>query len=431
VVRRLDAASLILVPVLLKYRAVQGALGLARTPGEMVLFSAKPDSFVHASGMLAFWPASGALTTEEFLFPGITAVALVAASSVAGIRRWRRRPSGRSPLVFYASAALIVWALAFGPSPPDSPWFRPYDALVWLPGFDALRVPARFAMLATLCLGIAAGLAFARLAPERPARLRLFAACAIAGLAMDGWMRAMPLAIPPGRVILPEVPDAVVLELPANEGEVDTAAMFRAMLHRRPIVNGYSGHTPPHYMILSLALRRSDPSVLTELARGRPLAIIVNYAHDPGADYLRLVEGLPGIQALGGSSAGAVFVLPPLPAARVPPIGEAWPASIRQSGTNGVVMDLGVIRAVRTVGFALRWHCRELDPRIAVEISPDGSQWSTVWEDWTGGPAFAAALRNPLEAPVRLTLPDVRARYLRVHPVPPWLARELRAFGPE
>jgi hypothetical protein len=410
---------------------VQRALGVARTAGEMVLFSAKPDSFLHASGMLALWPASGAQTTEEFLFPGITAVALAAAGSAGAIRRWQRRPFGRSPLVFYTLAALIMWSLAFGPSPPDSPWLRPYDALAWLPGFDALRVPARFAMLATLCLATAAGLAFARLAPERRLLLRLFTACAFAGLAMDGWMRAMPLATPPGRVILPDVPDAVVVELPANEGIVDTGAMFRSMLHRRPIVNGYSGHTPPHYVILSLALRRSDTSVFAELARGRPLVIIVNQAHDPGGEYQRLVEGLPGIQALGGSSAGAVFVLPPVPAGRVAPVGEAWPASIRESGTNGVVMDLGVIRTVRTVGFALRWHYRELDPRIAVEASTDGTAWSTVWEDWTGGPAFAAALRDPREAPVRLTVPDVSARYLRVHPVPKWLARELKVFGPE
>jgi hypothetical protein len=32
---------------------------------------------------------------------------------------------------------------------------------------------------------------------------------------------------------------------------------------------------------------------------------------------------------------------------------------------------------------------------------------------------------------VRLTIPDVTARYARVHPVAPWLRRELRVFGPK
>jgi hypothetical protein len=32
---------------------------------------------------------------------------------------------------------------------------------------------------------------------------------------------------------------------------------------------------------------------------------------------------------------------------------------------------------------------------------------------------------------VRLTIPDVTTRYVRVHPVAPWLRRELRVFGPK
>ena len=54
----------------------------------------------------------------------------------------------------------------------------------------------------------------------------------------------------------------------------------------------------------------------------------------------------------------------------------------------------------------------------------------TAWESWTGGPALAGALENALENPVRITLPDVTARYLRIHPAPRWLARELTVYGP-
>jgi hypothetical protein len=32
--------------------------------------------------------------------------------------------------------------------------------------------------------------------------------------------------------------------------------------------------------------------------------------------------------------------------------------------------------------------------------------------------------------PVRLTLPDVPARYIRVHPAPRWLEREIAAYAP-
>lgn len=427
------AASLPLLPVLLKYAAVQRSLGLARTSGEMALFSAKPASFLHASGMLAFWPSAATGTTEEFLFPGITPVALVMAGfGASGFAGGRRTWKG-SPFVFYTGAALLMWALALGPAPPGTTsfgWLRPYTLLTFLPGFDALRVPARFAMLATLCLATASGLAFARIAPRRRVHRMVLATAVVAGLAVDGWMQRMPLAAPPGRVALPEMAQAAVLELPVDEGAVGTAAMYRSMTHHQPLVNGYSGHTPPHFAILSIALRRGDPSVFAELARRRPLVIFANASFDPHGSLRSLVEGLPGIQARGGTSAGSMFVLPRMAASRVAPAGEPWTASVRASEPDQLELDLGATRTVRTIGFPLRWHYAELDRRLAIEASVDGKTWATVWEDWTGGPALAAALEDPLEAPVRLTIPDVPMRYLRVHPAPLWMRRELRAYAP-
>ena len=394
----------------------------------MTLFSATPASFFHASDMLALWPSTPTATTEASLFPGATAVALVIAGCAAGLLRWRRPSLRRSPFVFYAAAVAIMWAFAFGPAPPDSPdrWLHPYTLLAWLPGFNSLRVPARFAMLGTLCLAIAAGLAVARVLPERRPLRTLVAALAIAGLAADGWMVSMPLAAPPGRVILPDVPDAVVLELPANGGVTDRAAMYRSMQHGRPIVNGYSGHTPQHYVILSRALRRQDPGVLTELARGRPLVISVNPSFDYGNHLLSLVEGIPGIQPRGSSSGGALFVLPAKPAARVAPVGDPWPVTFRAAPKDYLDIDLGTPRIVRTIGFALRWRHETFDRRMAIEGSLDGQTWWTIWDDWTGAPAFVAAVEQPLEVPVRITVPDVSARYVRVHPAARWLQREIK-----
>jgi hypothetical protein len=427
------ASSLPLVPVLLRYAAVQRHLGLSRTPEEMVNFSARPVAFFHASGLLRFWPTAPAATTEEFLFPGLTPIVLVVAAGIATARRRTGTPATQSAFVFYACAAALMWALALGPAPAGAPILaslRPYTALTWLPGYDALRVPARFAMLATLCAAVASGLAFARLAPNGRTGFRLFAVFCLSGFAIDGWMRPMPLATPPGRVNLPDVRGANVLELPLNEGAVDTAAMYRAITHGRPLVNGYSGHTPPHYAVLSLALRRSDPSALYELARGRPLIILVNPAYD-GGDHLRhLVEGLAGIEARGASSAGMTYVLPGVAAAHVAEAGAPWPVVVRSVNRFEVTLDLGGPRVIRTIGFPLRWHFAELDPRIRVQASGDGVAWSTVWEGWTGGPALAAALEDPREAPVRLTVPDVRARFVRVYPADVFLQRDVNVFGP-
>jgi hypothetical protein len=205
--------------------------------------------------------------------------------------------------------------------------------------------------------------------------------------------------------------------------------MYRAMQHGRPLVNGYSGHTPPHYTVLSTATERGDPSAVAELARGRPLVILVNDRLDADGSLRRLVETLPGVESKGGTGAGSLFVLPAQPARPRPRPGPKLPGTIAPVDRNHVEIDLGAERVVRTVEFPLRWHAAELDPRVAVEASVDRQTWTTVWEDWTGGPALAGALEDPLVAPVRMFLPDVRARYLRVHPAPRWLREELAVYG--
>src|SRR5205085_7442065 len=73
----------------------------------------------------------------------------------------------RSPLPFYALAAFAMWVFALGPDPE---FFRhralyqaPYGWLMRLPGFDGLRVPARFWMMSLVCLSVLAALAIDRL----------------------------------------------------------------------------------------------------------------------------------------------------------------------------------------------------------------------------------------------------------------------------
>jgi hypothetical protein len=77
----------------------------------------------------------------------------------------RRIVRDRSPLAFYVAATLAMWAFSFGPSPSigdlEIRSWAPYRWLTLLPGYDGLRVPARFAMLAALCLAAAAGIALA------------------------------------------------------------------------------------------------------------------------------------------------------------------------------------------------------------------------------------------------------------------------------
>lgn len=93
--------------------------------------------------------------------------AVAAALSTAFRRAWR----ARSPLAFYAIAAGVMYFFALGPEPHAGAtqvlYKPPYAWLMYLPGFDTVRVPARFGLLMIVCLAPAAALAFAHLRPQK------------------------------------------------------------------------------------------------------------------------------------------------------------------------------------------------------------------------------------------------------------------------
>ena len=56
--------------------------------------------------------------------------------------------------------------------------------------------------------------------------------------------------------------------------------------------------------------------------------------------------------------------------------------------------------------------------------------WTLAWDGWTAGAVVSGALEDQVVIPVRFPLPDLNARYLRIHPAPIWLIQELRVLGP-
>lgn len=426
-------SSLLLVPTLLRYREVHETLGLTRTREEMLMFSATPASFLETAHMLKFWPIKDALTQEGFLFPGVTVALLLAAGAIVFLFRGCLTGAfaRRSAALFYGATAVLLWWLCLGPAATDSlldAISHPYSLLTWLPGFSGLRVPARFAMLATLCASMAAAIAAARLAPAAGWQRIALGILIAAGLFVDSWTRPMPLATPPARVNFPSVADAVVIELPTTESAVNVSAMYRAMLHGLPLVNGYSGHTPRHFDLLSTALMRHDPSVMTHFAAGRPLLVVVHRRYDQDGSLRALVERAGGVLH-EESGTGPVFVVPPRPQVRTPPLGSPLGGTPVRSAAGYAVLDLGSEQVVRGININLRWRYAEMATEMLVESSTDGAAWTAAWEGWTGGAMLQAALQDQRLVPLKIYLPDVRARYLRVSTVPHWVGREMTALG--
>jgi hypothetical protein len=324
-----------------------------------------------------------------------------------------------------------MFVLALGPGgEPDGPpsLLRPYTWLLALPGYDGLRVPARFAMPGVLCLALAAACSLAPFLRGGGRWRTAVAVAALAGISLDGLTGRVPVVVPPQHVAIPEMADAAVIEIPTDYPRVSASAMYRARLHRRPLINGYSGHRPYHYRILSLALRRGDPTVLTYLARERPLVIVVHTAADRGG-FRKLIDALPPVSLVNISGAGPVYLLPRQPQRGHPaPAGDVLPVTARIESRR-IVLDVGSPRSVSAIEFPLRGRYANLDERILIEASDDGEQWREAWLGWTGELALDAALRDPLVAPVRIPLPATRTRYLRIYPASAWLGEEIAVRG--
>jgi hypothetical protein len=202
------------------------------------------------------------------------------------------------------------------------------------------------------------------------------------GISLYGWIEPIDVSVPPGRVVLPDLPAAAVLELPSDDTAVSVRAMFRSISHGRPLINGYSGYSPPHYDILGQSLRRNDPSAIIELARGRPLQIVVTERDDPAGHFRRLVESIPGITRHDASGAGMLYVLRAQPLNRWPRGGTSYAFTATRQPRSHVVLDLGSPRVVRGFEFPLRNRYLDLGERLAIETSLDGEHWKMAWVEW-------------------------------------------------
>jgi hypothetical protein len=399
-------ASIPLVPVLLEYRRVQTHLGLFRNRSDMIFYSATWPSFLSATPLLRFWHTPSPATTEVYLFPGVTALALLIVGAGACLRS--------RAFLFYAIGAVVLALLCLGPAREPLSFavlWHPYEALARLPGYNGIRVPARFFMIGALFLAVASGLAFEYLAP-RVRRGRVLAVLVFAGLFIDGAIDHMPLGIPPGQLGISE-PGAQVISLPFEDSYLTLRTMYQAMTHGMPVINGYAGYVPPHAAVIRWALRRQDASVLRELQRGHPLYVIVS-SPEEGVLWSRFVSSQPGAELLGVNGGGTVFRLPATPFAR-PVVPGAPIAASEAADRYAITLSFGSSHAVRVVDIRTRGHFLDLPTRVQIEASTDGVNWTRVFDEGPGGAALAGALAEPREIPLRVVLPDVTARYLRVN----------------
>ncbi len=194
---------------------------------------------------------------------------------------------------FFVAALLTAMWLSLGPSPQvlgrPLDLASPYRFLwTYVPGFEGLRVPARFAMIVTLMLAVLAAFGAAAVARAQYGAivLALLAGvflyeAAAAPFVVNGMSPVRGFNTPSARLAAPNrapeiyktvnrLPASTVLaDLPLGQTDYDLRAMYYSIAHGRPILNGYSGFFPLHYgrAIVSLSEVPRHPDVSMEMLK--------------------------------------------------------------------------------------------------------------------------------------------------------------------
>ena len=380
-------------------------------------------------------------------------------SSGRAMRAWQRR----SAVAFYLISALTTFVLALGPLPRFGGEPVLFHSLYWwllqLPGYSSARVPARFGVLFELCIAVAAALALARITASGSRRARLGVVAVAAAVVIESWP-AIPLAPLPPSLTIPFARGerAALLELPLDAVESETAALWRSMQHRLPIVNGYSGYEPAHYTALRLALDSGDERVLDSLARDRDLIVAVNRRQPER--WSALVSRHPGATRIGGDPSWELFRIGQSPApagmssSRSVPIAQVrttdhpeeaaklvdgtietiWTTGKPQTGNEAVELDFGEAIHLIAVKIELGAAHSDFPRRLDVECATNPAEWQPCWSGSAAALAIDGIVANPRNATMTIAISADRVRWLRLRqtgsdPAYFWSIAELTAIA--
>jgi hypothetical protein len=217
-------------------------------------------------------------TNASRVLSGIV-VGIAAILAMSPIARERARAMARSPLALaIVLMALALW-LSLGPMPQSHgqplAGLGLYSVLYEnVPGFDGLRVPARYAMIAFVFLSVVAAYGAAAVFEQWPSRaiavaisvLFLIEAAFAPMLVNQTWGDGG--VAPPSRVepasAAPEIyqqlammdDSRVIVEFPFGDPAWELRYVYYSTVHWKRLVNGYSGGFPQNYKVRVARLQR-------------------------------------------------------------------------------------------------------------------------------------------------------------------------------
>ena len=342
------AACVLLVPFLYPYTVVAKLYGMVRSWPEMRFYSAEwwmwGVSTVYTrwyGKLIRTW-----IDAELWLFPGglaivMTAIGLIRSAAIlaAGPPASSRRrqdaggPAGWKP-AFRISAIAIAFIVIGILGSLGAHGFLHRFLYTHVPGFQAIRVPARWAMIAYLGMAMMTAIATAALARGR--KWIAVVICALFIIELDAapirWFLANPEPPPVYRWLAGLPMHRAIVELPIEYYDSEYLYMYRATAHHHRIINGISGFAPPVYAsLVDLAKQKpiSDELAFKLRGAGAELAIVHGDGTTPELrDWLRrqLARGsMAFVRRFDGGIYGDwVFTFFPSPSRKASPELEAF-----------------------------------------------------------------------------------------------------------
>jgi len=317
-------AVVILVVALYPYIRLRAEYpGIRRSLDDSMRLSAKPTDYLTV--LPTSWLSDMGLpanTNERPLYPTVTLTILAVASFVLADKKHRK-----TAITFFLVA---IAAGLFSVGPFQGQIKMPYYYLYKIyPLLESIRVPARFSIFVILGLSVAAATTLARI--MKPGK-RAYAIGTLVALIFfaEIWQIRAPYVTVPTLHDIPEVyqylnqqpDDAIIVELPLHpewnsvpmetqlykqysdltENDVYALEAYRtyfSSVHRKRMLNGYSGYFPNIYHDHSIVLDNFPTTEgITMLEKTRVRYILIHadeYVNQPYSDVARKIRNYPAL----------------------------------------------------------------------------------------------------------------------------------------
>ena len=247
-------------------------LAFTRSENLVAALSAHPSDYFSKplSASIAFPAREDSNTDTGGLFPGFGLILFAAWGAVCGLRQTKIREW----TWYFLGTGGGAFMLSLGMHSPIDGGAVLALLRDWVPGFHELRSPFRFAILVQICLVLLSLQGLARFRRFRGFSANMLAMCLAGTMALaENFSLPQPLNnlpkpfSPPwvtwikshgGSQILGHVPFPAGFHV--SDYQIETERMLAQIIHRKPLVNGYSGYFPPGYARFQLDMAKNFPS---------------------------------------------------------------------------------------------------------------------------------------------------------------------------